>query len=159
MRLVLPVFAIALAAGADAALFLLERALAPRPARLAVALLLLALALADFAPRQGWESIRAADEQDAAFARALAARLAPGDVLAAPVGWHLSVRLDRPVFNLAHAARRAGFPGVERVIGEHRIDAVIVRADPPEAPNLLAALEARYGRGERVGPGVLVRVR
>lgn len=158
-RLSLPIFAIGLAATAGAALDVLQRFVGPRPARAIVAALLLALGLVDFAPRDGWERIRSAHARDLALASALRQRLLPADTLAAPVGWHVSLLLDRPVYNLAHVARREGFAGVERVIEDHRIDAVIVRTDPPESPNLLAALEERYGRGESVGSGVLVRIR
>jgi hypothetical protein len=158
-RLALPIFAIGLVATAGAAVELAQRFVGARPARAIVAVLLLALAALDFAPRQGWEGIRTAHERDVALTNALRPQLTAGDTLAAPAGWHLSVLLDRPVYNLGHVARREGITGVERVIEERRIDAVVFRADPPEAPKLLAALEERHGRGERVGSAVLVRIR
>jgi hypothetical protein len=158
-RLALPVFALGLLAATEVVSRLLQRATGPRAARGIVAGLLLLLAAHDAAPRRDWEAIRAAHAADLAYARAIGQRLSPADVLAAPAGWHLSVLLDRPVWNLAHAGRREGFAGVERVIAEHGITTVAVRTDPPEAPNLLGMLETRYGSGERTGASVLVRTR
>jgi len=158
-RLVLPVFAIGLLATADAAVLVLERFLGPKSAGRIVAVSLLGLAFADFAPRRGWEEIRAAHERDVALATSLEPHLAPGDVLAAPVGFHLSIRLDRPVYSLSFVARREGFAGVERVIENRGIDTVIAPVRPARPPNLLAPLEARYGPGERVRSHVLFRIR
>jgi 4-amino-4-deoxy-L-arabinose transferase-like glycosyltransferase len=110
-RLALPVFALGLLAAAEVVSRLLQRATGPRAARGIVAGLLLLLAAHDAAPRRDWEAIRAAHAADLAYARAIGQRLSPADVLAAPAGWHLSVLLDRPVWNLAHAGRREVFAG------------------------------------------------
>jgi 4-amino-4-deoxy-L-arabinose transferase-like glycosyltransferase len=158
-RLVLPVFAIGLLATAEAAVLVFERFLGPKSARGIVAVSLVGLAFADFAPRRGWEEIRAAHERDVALAAALEQHLASGDVLAAPVGLHLSIRLGRPVYSLSFVARREGFAGVERVIEERGVDTVIAPLVPARPPNLLPALEARYGRGERVRSHVVIRIR
>jgi len=156
-RLALPVYALGLLATAEGLRELLTRLLPARVAGAVVTTILLVLAALDSAPRQGWDGIRARHEAELAFADALDSRLAADDTLAAPAGWHLAVLLDRPVWNLAHAGRRRGLAGIRRVIEERGISAVVIRTVPNEAPNMLAMLEASYGPGERIGPGILVR--
>jgi len=67
--------------------------------------------------------------------------------------------LDRPVYSLYFAGKRAGPAGVMQVIEGRKIDAVIVRTDPDEAPRTLELLEGRFGKREDLGPVAIVRTK
>lgn len=159
VRHVLPVWVLGMFALADVFLLALGRLLAPARAQAVAAVSLLAIACADFAPRRGWSEVAAAYAADRALAADVETHLAPADRVAAPSGWHWSLYLDRPVYNLHIQARRMGTAGIDQVIRDRAIDAVILRVDPPEAPNMAAYLEAKYGTGEPVGPVRIVRIR
>jgi hypothetical protein len=159
VRHLLPVWVLGMAAVADALLLALLRLLAPARARALATLALLALACGDLAPRWGWGEIAASYAADRELAARVAEHLRPEDRVAAPIGWHWSLFLDRPVYNLHIQARRMGTAGIDQVIRDRSIDAVILRVDPPEAPNTTAYIEAKYGAGETVGPVRIVRIR
>jgi hypothetical protein len=91
-------------------------------------------------------------------AERVAARVGHEERLAAPVGWHWSLLLDRPVYSLSFAARRAATAGVDEVIQRRKIDRVLFRTDPPDAPRMLEYLESRFGVGERIGSTTSVKV-
>jgi len=158
-RLALPVFAVGLVSVAEVLAAAVARFAGLKAGSAAAAAGALALLALDFAPRRGWEEIRAAHEVDLATADALRAELAPEARLAAPVGWHWSVLLDRPVYSLYFAGKRGGGNGVLRVIDERGIDAVIVRTEPEEARRTLELLELRYGKSQALGPVAVVRTK
>jgi 4-amino-4-deoxy-L-arabinose transferase-like glycosyltransferase len=157
VRHVLPVFVLGALAVADVLVGALGRAFARGRSVATVAILV--LACVDCAPRRGFAAISAAYAADRDLAARVASRLAPTDRVAAPLGWHWSLYLDRPVYNLHIQARRMGTAGIDQVIRDHAIDAVILRVDPPETPNTTAYLEAKHGAGEAVGPMRIVRIR
>jgi 4-amino-4-deoxy-L-arabinose transferase-like glycosyltransferase len=159
VRHVLPVWVLGAAATAEVLVLALGRRLSSRGASFVAAAAIVALALLDFAPRRGWSGIEAADRENREIAAAVASRLAPDDRVAAPVGWHWSLFLDRPVYNLHIQAQRMGTAGIDQVIRDRAIDAVVLRVDPPEAPNMTAYLESKHGAGEMVGPVRIVRIR
>jgi hypothetical protein len=158
-RLSLPIWPIGLCAAAEVLALAAGRHVGPRTARGATATLCLALAWADFSPRRGWSEIDSAHAADLDLSRRINARLSAGERLAAPVGWHWSLLLDRPVYSLYFAARRGGTAGMDEVLSRRAIDAVILRVEPAETPRMIEHLENRYGPGERVGAAVIVRIR
>lgn len=112
-RLLLPVYALGLAAALEG-LRDLGRRLAGARAGLGLAALAgVALLVADWHPRQGWEEVRVLHEAYRAQADAVRARLAReprGDsaVLGAYRPWHHAVYLERDVWGLEQFVRRAG---------------------------------------------------
>ncbi len=164
-RLVLPIYVLALPAALEM-LALLGARFAPggarfasiARARVALAVLVGVLALVSFKPRAGWEQIAATHAAYERFCAEIARALPPDARVAASIGWHDSVYLDRPVYSLLFAMRRSGSAsGAERVIDAYGIDTVIIA--PPEK-QLLAYFQKRYGNAQLTSDGgALVRVR
>jgi hypothetical protein len=160
-RLVLPLYLIALPASADALAALLARAAGARVARVLVALALVLLALLDLDPRTDRERAERTDRLYRSTCAAFAEHLAPDAVLAAPVGWHYAVYLDRPVYSLFFAVRRADdMQAAESVIDRYGVNTVVLSARVPADQAMLPYFEARYaGRVERSGESYVFRVR
>lgn len=157
-RLVLPVWILALPAAAECALLLGRRTLADR-AEPAIAALFLALPILDFRPRAGWEKIEKNHEATVQLCSALSAKLPPGQRVAAPIGWHYSVYLDRPVWSLFFAARReGGMQGAERVIAKYGIGAVVLSSVFPPDRAMIPWFREHHGPGEAAGAGFVFRV-
>jgi len=93
-------------------------------------------------------------------ARSVRDRLGAEDRLASARGPLWSVYLDRPVYNLRHAIRRAGrVEAAEAVLDRYGIDQVLLSpADPDDAP-LVPYFTRVYGAGSAVGSARLWRVR
>jgi hypothetical protein len=158
-RLVLPIFILALVAAAECALLLARRVPHAR-AEIAVAVLLLALPVLDFRPRASWDRIETAHTVTTELCTALASRLVPGERVAAPVGWHYSVYLDRPVWSLFFGARREGsMQGVEDVIEKRSIDAVVLSPLFPADRAMLPWFREHHGPGEAAGAGFVFRLK
>jgi hypothetical protein len=158
-RLVLPIWILALSAAAECALLLARRWLHAR-AEIAVAVLLLALPVLDFRPRAGWDRIEKAHTVTTELCTALASKLAPGERVAAPVGWHYSVYLDRPVWSLFFGARREGsMQGAESVLANRKIDAVVLSPLLPADRAMLPWFREHHGPGEAAGAGFVFRVK
>jgi hypothetical protein len=157
-RLVLPIWILALPAAAECALLLARRALAGR-AELAIAALFLALPILDFRLRAGWDKIERNHQATAELCAALSAKLAPGERVAAPIGWHYSVYLDRPVWSLFFAARReGGLQGAEHVIAKYGIGAVVLSPMFPADRAMIPWFREHHGPGEAAGAGFVFRV-
>jgi hypothetical protein len=159
-RLVLGVWLIAFPAVVECVASLTARATDPRVARLVATTLVLALAVVDASPRRGWRELEIAHEAYARVAAGFAAGLAPDARVAAPIGWHYAVFLERPVYSLFFAVRRADdVAAVERVIDKYDIDTVVLWSGVPADQAMLAYFLERY-RGEPVpGGGLVFRVR
>ncbi|MFN0245012.1 MAG: ArnT family glycosyltransferase [Planctomycetota bacterium] len=161
-RLMLPVYVLCVPAAADLLLALASRRVAPRVARGLVATAMLALALLDFRPRAGWRELEHEHAAFEALSAELAPRLAPSDVLAAPMkGWYFSVFLDRPVYSLYFAWDRArDMRAVEALIDRYGVDTVLLSpwTDVAGKP-MLPYFQARYPRFERLATGAIARVR
>ena len=148
-RLLLPAFAFAL----PAAIELVQDLLRARGPAIAGTLLAL-LALGDARPQRDWDEIEREHRQLERVCERFEAQLDESDVLASARGWHYAVFLERDVYTLEFAARRAMNAqtkrvdprSIERLIDEHGITAVLL--SPKRARDrveLLPYFEARYG--------------
>jgi hypothetical protein len=107
-RLVLLPFVLGVPLAVECVLDLAHRAGRVRAARFACAAALLAVIAVDFRPREGWENIAARHRLFQEFCDDAARHLRPDARLAAPIGWHYSLFLDRPVYSLNFSKLRAG---------------------------------------------------
>lgn len=162
-RLVLPVYALALPALLEALRDAAGVVLPRRAAGAMAGAALLALCAHDWRPRAGWDGIEREHAAFGAFAEAVDARLAPDARLAAGYGWQAGLYLDRPVYSLRFAVRRAGRPaGAEAVIERERIDALVLYRGLVADRALFPWAVERYGPGavEAIDDlGAIVRVR
>jgi hypothetical protein len=157
-RLALPVFLLALPAAVELAISILARWASAARARAAVGVCVAVLAVADFRPRERWDEVARLHGAWTALCSALSANLPADARLAASIGWHYSVYLDRPVHSLLFAVRRAGVAGVEDVIDKYGIDTVILSDFTQPERSMREYFEKRYGV-RSVGRGAIVRVR
>lgn len=152
-RLVLPLLVLALPAVAEAA------ARATRP--IVAVVLVLLLAIADFAPRERWAEI----EREHRAWEDLSARLAPilpadARVAVPSASGPMSIHLDRPVYTLLFGwQRRGGMEGAEEVIERHAIDTVVIVPWTEADRAMLPYFEERYPVIARAGDAVVLRVR
>ena len=115
------------------------------------AVLLAALVGLDFSPRADWPAIEARDGRMRHAAKQLESRIPAEATLASVRGFHLHMLLDRPVYSLRWAGRRAaGVAGIESVIERYGIDTVIL--EPSQ--ELDRSFEPYFV--ERSGAGLLV---
>jgi hypothetical protein len=127
----------------------------------ALAAALLALCAADFAPRRRWQSVEARDRELRRTAAAFASRLGEGDRVGSAVGADYAVFLDRPVYSLRYAVRRAGGApeAAEALIDRCAIDVLVFSESSPEDRELIPYFAQRYGAAP-VGDGLwVIRVR
>ena len=158
-RLALPVFALALAALAELAALGGARLAGAARGRALAAAALLALAALDFRPRERWDEIEKLHALHGRLGAELSARIEPDARVASAIGWHLSLYLDRPVWSLLFAVRRAKQDSaVEAVIDEHAIDTVVLTELSEAERALLPWFRGRYPE-VRVGPASVFRVR
>ncbi len=158
-RLVLPLWILLLPAAVEGFLWCCERLGRARMARAAAALLLVALPILDFRPRAGWDRIEAAHQFYARYAEQVAAAVDPGVRIAAPIGWHLAVFLDRPVWSLFFGQRRAGMEeGTRAVLARHGIGAIVLSPRIESDRRALPWYEARFGPATVRSDCVVLRV-
>lgn len=159
-RLVLPIFVLLLPAAIEGILTIATRFVGARSAAWTSAALIALLPLCDFRPHAGWNEIEATHRRYTQFAADVNAALPPDARIAAAIGWHHAVFLDRPVYSLFFGLRRAGTnEGAERVIDRYGIDTVVVWPVTPADRGLLPWLASRHAPGRRVGEAVIYRVR
>lgn len=84
------------------------------------------------------------------LAQRIAADLGPARI-AAPIGWHWSVYLDRPVWSLVLAARRDGVAGLDATLARHSIETVIVSDFENVDATLKEYLVRKWGRPKSYG--------
>jgi hypothetical protein len=161
-RLLLPVYALALAALVDLVRSGAERLAGPRAGTAAGAVLALGVLAADWEPRARWSEIRALHEAYTETAQQVRASLPEGARLGAYRGWHHAVYLERPVFSFELACERAGsVEACEAIVDAYGLDTVLLTplglpAPVAAAERELAAYVARRYGGRDLG---LVRVR
>lgn len=159
-RLVLPIWLLAAPAAVEGLDLLLERYANARASRMFAGLLVIAVAIIDFAPRQGWERVETVHRQLESFTRDLQPRLPADARVAAYIGWHYAVFLDRPVYSLFFAKERGGgLSGVEAVIDKYRLDTVVMADFNPNDRELAPYFTQRHGVQERTPSGTIVKVR
>ncbi len=142
-RLALPLWLIALPATVDGFLLIAGMRFAPTIARGVAALFLVLVPVLGFRPRAGWGQIEGQHDFYVRYAAEVAAAVPSEQRVASQIGWHLSVYLDRPVWSLFFAARRAGgLQGAFEVIDKYEIDAIAlsprIAADRDVQPGLTA---------------------
>jgi 4-amino-4-deoxy-L-arabinose transferase-like glycosyltransferase len=164
-RLLLPVFALALASLIELLRDGVARLAGPRGGTTVAALACLGWLALDWAPHDGWSEIEGLHRAQTAFAREVLTRLPPDARLGAWRGWHHAVYLDRPVYSFEQACGRAGRPtdatAIEGLIAKYGLDTVMLSelglpaSVQREEREFAAFVAERYG-GPKRG---LVRVR
>lgn len=133
LRLLLPVWVLAVAALADTTLWLVARVVARRSAELVVAALVLAAIV--LAPSGGDPTLaRAESDSMRAAAAHLAQTVAPGEAIGGDVGAVYALLLDRPVYSLRPLTRRGQDEELQRLLDAHRIVAVVASRPGPFDP-------------------------
>jgi len=159
-RLALPLWIALLPAAIEGFVVVARPLLGARGATAAAGVLVLVMPIAGFRPRAGWERIEATHAFYTRFAADVRVATSATQRVAAPIGWHLAVFLERPVWSLVFAERRArGFTGIEAVIERRSIDAVLFAARSESERRLVPALVTRYGPAQPAGEAILVRTR
>jgi len=159
-RLVLPIYAISLAATVEMLHSIGKRALGPSAATLAVTGAVCLLIAVDWNPRRNWPEIESTHRMMSQNSRDLEEKLDPEACLASAHGFFYSVYLKRPVYSLSLAVRRAGqIDAVEQVIDRYGIDTVFLSPEIPIENRLLGHFGARYDAVARADTSVIFRVR
>ena len=95
-----------------------------------------------------------------AFTTDIQPHLSPDNRIAAYIGWHYSVFLDRPVYSLFFAkARAGGTAGVEALIDKYSIDTILMADFNPNDQDLAPYFTKHYRIDQRLPTGILVRAR
>jgi hypothetical protein len=159
-RLVLPVYALSLAATVELLHSVGKRALGHSAATLTVASALCLLIVNDWNPRRNWPEIESTHRMMSENSRDLEQTLDPEACVASAQGFFYSVYLKRPVYSLSLAARRAGHvDAVEQVIDRYGIDTVVLSPAIPVEQRLLGYIDARYDAVARAGTSLVFPVR
>jgi hypothetical protein len=160
-RLVLPIFVLAIPAALEALVEIAGRRLGAPVCRAGACALVLAFGVHDFAPRAGWTQIEAQHQAYSRFCSEVESQLPSDARLAAPIGWHYSVYLNRPVYSLMFAIRRAGnVGGAESVIDKYGVNTVILAPFTAPERELMKYFQQRYGSVMHTSQGgMIVRVR
>jgi hypothetical protein len=166
-RIALPTWMLALALAAERTIELALR-VTRRASRNVIAAAIAILALACARPRDEWERIERNDRAWREVASGFASALPADCRLASMCGWHYEAFLDRHVYNLGFAWRRArgasgtkeeldrrAIEGVKDVLARRQIDAVIVAPFDLTVRPLLPLLAARCRAQEVAGGGVI----
>ncbi len=133
LRLLLPVYVLAVAALADTTLCLLARVVARRSAELVVAALVLAAIV--LAPSGGDPTLaRAESDSMRAAAAHVASTVAAGGAVGGDVGAVYALLLDRPVYSLRPLTRRGQEAALLRLLDERGVVAVVGSGAGPFAP-------------------------
>ncbi len=137
--------------------FAIDRA---RAARFVCAAALLAVIAIDFRPREGWENIAARHRLFQEFAGDAARHLRPDARLAAPIGWHYSLYLDRPVYSLTFAKlRKDDSRSAQFVYDKYGLNTLICAPFTAAEVSLLPQCRALPNCEPVAHGGVVVRVR
>jgi hypothetical protein len=160
-RLVLPIFVLAIPAAIEALVAIAGRRFGQTLSRAGACALVVGVGVHDFAPRAGWPQIEAQHRAFTEFCSDVEAQLPSDARVAAPIGWHYSVYLNRPVYSLMFGMRRAGnIGGAEQVIEKYGINTVILAPFTPPERELMKYFEHRYTSVVHTSQGgMIVRVR
>src|SRR5262245_6677092 len=154
-RLVLPIFVLALPAGAEVMRDLAARAVSRRVATALTAAALLALIAVDYSPRRNWDLIAQQHRDFVELARAVREAVSPDARLGAVVGSHYSVFLERPVYSIQIVAWRSkSLEAAEGVIARNRIDVVVLSERSDLEKQFAEYFTSRLGPPQRVGPAL-----
>jgi 4-amino-4-deoxy-L-arabinose transferase-like glycosyltransferase len=153
-RLVLLPFVLAVPLAVE---FWIDRA---RAARFACAAALLTIIAVDFRPREGWESIAARHRLFEEFCADASRHFRPDARLAAAIGWHYSLFLDRPVYSLMFAKQRADDSrSAQFVYEKYALNTLICAPFTAAEVALLPQCRALPSCENLIHGGVVVRVR
>jgi len=159
-RLLLPVFVVAVPAIVGSSRDLLERWVTPRAAGITLGVIVIAIASADFAPREGWSKISEDHRRLEASSSQLIRILAPDARFAVYKGFQYNVFMNRPVFSLHRAIRRARSPrATEEVIDRYDLDTVVLTNLRSHPANLEEYMRSQYGEPQRAGDALIWKVR
>jgi len=117
------------------------------------------LIVLDFSPQNGWDEIERRHGFYAGLCAEFEAGLEADARIAAQRGWHYSVFMDRPVYSLEFAIKRAELPrAAETIVDKYGLNTVIASPLVEQERNmLLPYLQRRYGK--RPGRALVYRVR
>jgi 4-amino-4-deoxy-L-arabinose transferase-like glycosyltransferase len=159
-RLLLPVYVLTLPAAVEVARDLAARFTGARGGAVVAGGALALLIAIDFAPRHGWREIEREHGELVALCQAVQSAVPADARIGAVIGAHYSVFLDRPVYSLQIAARRANdFEAANRVIEKHAIDTIVLSNRTAFEHHFADYVRQRYGEPERVGPALIWRLR
>jgi 4-amino-4-deoxy-L-arabinose transferase-like glycosyltransferase len=156
-RLLLPVFALALAALVELVRDGGARLAGPRAGAGAAGLLALGALALDWQPRARWDEIEGLHRAYLDTAAQVAPRLTPETRLGAYRGWHHAVYLGRPVYSFEQAVERGGNPAAcEAILDKYGLDTVLLTPlglpEPVQrAERAFAAYVARRYGGPELG--------
>lgn len=148
-RLLLPVSTLIWPAVVESALLLAARTRWRARARASCLALAVAFAIAHARPSRV-ESPQHMHHFRTQLALRIAGELGPARV-AAPIGWHWSVYLDRPVWSLVLAARRNGAAGLDATLARHSIETVILTDFQVEDAPLKEYFQRKWGPPKSYG--------
>lgn len=159
-RLLLPVWLLMLPAAFEGLVLVLGR-LGTTTAQGAALVVLLAWNGATMDPRGHWDEARTQHELQARWAADARELLPPDARVAAPIGWHASVFLQRPVWSLFFVVRRAGndFEAAEGLYDKQGIDHVVLWPRVPADRSWIEVLTRKHGPPARRGEALAWRVR
>ncbi|MCC6408513.1 MAG: hypothetical protein IT453_15225 [Planctomycetes bacterium] len=156
-RLALPIWVLALVGAVDT----LAGFAARWPALARTGLLvagLTTLAASGPQPHARWPQFEAQDGQYRRLCAAVAERIPADARVGAPLGWHLALYLDRPVWSLRPAwSRTRDAAKLVELVAKHRIDYVVLVPFDGVSQELYPQLVACFGDPERVDSGLLFR--
>ena len=152
-RLMLPVFFLLVPAIADAAVWLLRRALRPELARGTAAALLLAWATFDYDPIESYKATMRKDYREFLETCAVLERSFPeGRTLAASRASHYCLELDRPVLSHSWPMARVGEAGTIDFLERHGVAGLVLNGARRADRRLAEALGPRLEQVGKVGP-------
>jgi hypothetical protein len=164
-RLILPTYVLALPAVAELVAGLARSVHRGVAREFVLVPAFVVLAIVGCEPRRGWNEIERMHIGAATLAANLAREVPVDAKLAAVRGWHMSVFMQRPVYSLHFAVRRAGLHGTDigealrDLIRRRDIDFVALLPTAPDDRNLLEFFNANYGRPREVGGALVFAVR
>jgi hypothetical protein len=143
-RLALPVFLLLLPAVCEVVLMVLGRFAPRRVAAWTVAALLVVPAALAFDPVGRREEARREHEAAEKLIARIEKRFPGEQPLGAPLGWHIGVHTDRPVYSLQIVAQRKGPDAVFDLIDRHGIAVVATHRKRRSAQSYAQLLGQRY---------------
>jgi len=159
-RLVLPIYLLTFPAAVEVGRDLVARVAGARAAPASAAAVLLLLIGLDFAPRLGWDEVEREHRELVEICRIVESSVGPDARLGAVIGAHYSVFLNRPVYSLQVAVRRAStLDAAERVIERNGLNTIVLSDRMLIEKALRVYFRQRYGEPLRVGPALIWRVR
>jgi hypothetical protein len=159
-RLMLPVFVLCLPSAVEVVRDAVKSLFGKRIALMAASALVLVILAVDCRPRRGWADLEKKHETFMAVASAVRGGLEPGARIGAPLGFHYSVLLDRPVYSLNFAVQRAGrMAAAEDIIDKYGLNTVILSPLFDEDRLILPYFVKQYGLSPTGQPAYVLRVR